>query len=48
MKNEKKFLNPEAEIIQFHAEDIIITSQNGWWDESGDVGGGSGGNVPHV
>ena len=26
MKKENKFLIPEAEIIQFHCEDIILTS----------------------
>ena len=36
MKNEKKFLQPEAEIVRFLAEDIIVTS--GPFDDSDDVG----------
>lgn len=44
MKKEKKFTNPEAEIINFINEDIITTSN--WSDEyeEGEIGGGQ---VPH-
>ena len=29
MKNENKFLKPEAEIVEFNNEDIILTSDIG-------------------
>jgi len=44
MNKDKKFLKPEAELVEFHSEDIIVTSD--WWGGGNDVGGGSGGNVP--
>ena len=37
MKNKKEFIAPEAEIINFANEDIILTS---------DVGGQNIGNIP--
>ena len=45
MKKEKKFSNPEIEIIKFANEDIIVTSGDPWGDEyeQGSIGGG---NVP--
>ena len=33
MNNEKKFNNPEAEIIEFNNEDIILTSNLGEKDD---------------
>lgn len=39
MKNEKKFLIPEAELISFTLEDIITTSVGGG---AGDMDDGSG------
>ena len=45
MNKDKKYLKPEADIVEFHTEDIIVTS-NEWWDGGNDVGGGSGGDVP--
>lgn len=33
MNNEKKFKNPEAEIIEFKNEDIILTSNLGDTDD---------------
>ena len=33
MKNEKKFAIPEAEIIEFKSEDIIVTSNLGDEDD---------------
>ena len=47
MKKNNVFSKPEAEVIQFRAEDIIVTSENDWWDGGNDVGGGSGGDVPN-
>ena len=42
MKKEKKFTKPEAELVEFIAEDIIVTSGNPWGDEyeQGEIGGG--------
>lgn len=39
MKNEKKFLVPEIEIISFKLEDIIVTSAG---DGTGDMDNGEG------
>ena len=33
MKTEKRFINPEAEVIEFYDDDIILTSGEG------DIGG---------
>ena len=46
MKKEKKFSNPEIEIIKFVNEDIIVTSGDPWGSENeeGSIGGGQ---VPH-
>lgn len=46
MKKEKKFTKPEAELVNFSAEDIIITSGDPW-DEEYEQGGIGGGQVPH-
>ena len=46
MKKESRFLKPEANIVQFCSEDIIVTSDELWGDEY-DVGGGTGDSVPH-
>ena len=35
MKNEKKFQIPEAEVIEFNNEDIILTSNLGGEDDTG-------------
>lgn len=45
MKKEKKFTKPEAKLINFVAEDIIVTS--GEWDEEYEEGQVGGGQVPH-
>ena len=37
MKNENKFLKPEAEIVEFNNEDIILTSDIGNIIEEGDT-----------
>lgn len=37
MKNENKFLKPEAEIVKFNNEDIILTSDIGSIIEEGDT-----------
>ena len=48
MKKEKKFTKPEAELVKFFAEDIIVTSANDDpWDEEYEQGGIGGGQVPH-
>ena len=46
MKKEKKFTKPEAELVKFTAEDIIITSGGDPWDEEYEQGETGGGNVP--
>ena len=49
MKDEKKFLKPIADVVEFAIEDIIAKSGEeleGWETGNGDVGGGTGGNVP--
>ena len=46
MNNEKKFLKPEANVIEFDNADIILTSGE-WWGGGYDVGGGTGGDVPN-
>lgn len=33
-KKEKKYVIPEAEVVQFANDDIIVTSDR-WWDGSG-------------
>ena len=45
MKKEKKFLIPEAEIVEFSNEDIIVTSGEEWWGH-GNLGGIDGPDVP--
>ena len=48
MKKEKKFTKPEADIVRFVVEDIIVTSGNGDpWDQENEVGGIGGGQVPN-
>ena len=48
MKKEKKFTKPEAEIVRFIAEDIIVTSLTGNpWDDDYEQGQIGGGQVPH-
>lgn len=42
MEEEKKFIVPTAEIIEFRDEDIILTS-DGWW---GGIGGVDDTQVP--
>lgn len=37
MKDEKKFIIPVAEVIEFHNEDIITESGDGWWGGIGSV-----------
>ena len=42
MKKDKKFINPEVEIIKFYSEDIILTSDIGdinypWWNGDEDL-----------
>ena len=41
MKKEKKFLKPEAEVIEFSINDIIVTSGDDVPAEPGDMGKGS-------
>ena len=40
MENKKRFEIPEAIIVAFNEEDIIVTSTNGdvgaWWGQHGD------------
>ena len=45
MNKDKKFINPEANIIEFLVEDIIVTSGDPW-DDNNEVGGTTGGQVP--
>lgn len=50
MENEKKYVKPEADIIEFNNEDIIVTSGEGdigginypWWGNGGFPGGDTG------
>lgn len=42
MEDKKEFIIPVAEIIEFHNEDIILTS-DGWW---GGIGGVDDTQVP--
>lgn len=42
MTNEKKFSIPEAEIVKFRSDDIIVTSLNG----ETDIGGGNDTGIP--
>lgn len=37
MKNEKKYLKPEAVIVEFNTEDIILTSDIGGIIDEGDT-----------
>ena len=46
MKKDKKFLKPEANIIDLINEDII-TGSSDWWEGGNDIGGGTGGDVPN-
>lgn len=46
MKNEKKFSIPEADIMLFSAEDIIVTSGEDEWFGQGNIGSVDGPNVP--
>lgn len=47
MNKKSKFLKPEADIVKFNDEDIIVTSGNPLWGGDYDIGGGNGGDVPH-
>lgn len=48
MKKEKKFTKPEAELVKFVSEDVIVTSLTGDpWDEEYEQGGVGGGQVPN-
>lgn len=47
MKKNKDFSKPEAYVIKFRTEDVIVTSDKDWWDGGNDVGGGSGEDVPN-
>lgn len=47
MKKEKKFTKPEAELIKFAVEDIIVTSANDPWDEGYETGQAGGNDVPN-
>ena len=50
MKKEKRFVKPEAEIVEFYNDDIILTSGEGdvgginypWWGNGGFPGGDTG------
>lgn len=46
MKNEKKFLIPEAEIFNFTSEDIITGSGDSPWGGNANLGDIPGPNVP--
>lgn len=47
MKKEKKFSIPEADIMLFSAEDIIVTSnEEDEWFGQGNIGSVDGPNVP--
>ena len=47
MKKEKKFNNPEIEIIKFVNEDIIVTSGDDPWGSENEEGSITGGQVPN-
>lgn len=47
MKKEKKFTNPEIEIVRFSDADIIVTSGNDPWGGENEIGEIGGGNVPN-
>ena len=47
MKKEKRFTKPEAEVIAFTAEDIILTSAGDPWDIGNEIGEIGGGDVPN-
>lgn len=42
---DKKFIKPEADIVEFLNEDIIVTSGEEWWGH-GNLGGIDGPDVP--
>ena len=46
MKNEKKFLIPELEIINFVYQDIITDSVPTIDEDEDEIGGGSMGDIP--
>ena len=46
MNNKKKeFIKPEADLVEFNSEDIIVTS-NGWWSGGGETGDVNGPSLP--
>ena len=44
MSKEKQFTKPEAEIINFFSDDIIVTSDEEWG--SGNIGGANTPTIP--
>ena len=46
MNNEKKvYVKPEADVLEFRSEDIIVTS-NEWWSGTGETGNINGPSLP--